>query len=673
MAEQLKAPRGYPHSQALDGVRGLFMMLFMAFHFGLSALVGVWTGLTFFFVQSAFLLTRLLTSEQERWGRIAAMEFYRRRVRRLLPALLALLAAVTAYALVAAPQARRAILGGDILASLGFVMNWRLIARGDDYFDTFSGPSPLRHLWTLAIEEQFYVVLPVLLTLLFLLGHTRRARVAILGVIAALLTWWMARVGVHSVADHTRAYYGTDMRAVSLVLGVAAGMWFAGERGRRAARSIPVGTMAAAGWVSLLLVLVGFVLIPLRPGWMWNSGGLTLYSLLCVVLVVATADERSTSFTRALGQQRLAWLGRRAYALYLWHWPVHLVLSPSRLGGSVLIAGLASAAVTIAIAGASWRNLEEPVLKRGFAGLAPRLRRPAAVALVPVVLVAAAAVSLTRVPAPELAAHKPGEAAQNLPPGFEGPGGPVGPLVDGQVEYTGAPTRIGIYGDSVPTLLQRFFPATTYPGVKLVNVSLPGCDIIAAPVRYVTVVQAPDAECLALQRDFAQKLKAERAEALIVFPSALLVVPHDIDGVQGARLGNPAYNKVITDRLDVIRTQARAAGVEQVLLVNVPCRALPEDKLVGLLEVFKDPELAALARDPVPLNALLKGWADGHPDTAVLDIHQALCGDGFHDTVKGEPVFADLVHYSPGISPRIWTWLLGQTSHAWASRPGATP
>ncbi|HEY0485900.1 MAG TPA: acyltransferase, partial [Mycobacteriales bacterium] len=207
-------PRRYV--PALDGVRALAVVAVLLFHGGVAAARGGFLGVDAFFVLSGYLITSLLLAEHARTGTIALTAFWGRRARRLLPALLVLVAftAVAGHATLAPDELAR--LRGDALAALLYVANWRMIAHGTGYFDTTAAPSLLQHTWSLAIEEQFYLLWP--LVLLLVLGGRRRPLPALC----------LAGIGLSAVAaavlgapghDVGRAYYGTDTRAASLLIG----------------------------------------------------------------------------------------------------------------------------------------------------------------------------------------------------------------------------------------------------------------------------------------------------------------------------------------------------------------------------------------------------------------------------------------------------------------------
>nr|WP_278250590.1 acyltransferase [Dermacoccus nishinomiyaensis] len=216
----------------LDGIRGYSMVVFMLWHVGvLTFLPGAWILMNVFFILSAFLITRLLLAEQREFGWISVREFYRRRVRRLAPALLVMVGAVTLDGWAFAPAAERTYLRGDILATLTYVMNWRLVLRDDQYFEEFTHPSITRHAWSLSVEEQFYLVVPLLIIAALTYAHRRSARTAGFVVLALASAAWASTIDLDSPGGQAHAYYGTDVRMQALALGVAAGVW-TGHRGR---------------------------------------------------------------------------------------------------------------------------------------------------------------------------------------------------------------------------------------------------------------------------------------------------------------------------------------------------------------------------------------------------------------------------------------------------------
>ena len=215
-----------PYQPALDGLRGAAVAAVLLFHGG--HLTGGYLGVDAFFVLSGYLITSLLVEELATTGTVSLLGFWGRRLRRLLPALLLVLLAVAAYAAVVAPADQLAAIRGDALATLGYVANWRQVFTGNDYFALFASPSPLQHTWSLAIEEQFYLVWPLVM---LALNRRRSARAVARRTLALSLVLaaasFVTMLALADPADNTRVYYGTDTRAASILIGAALAAWVA--------------------------------------------------------------------------------------------------------------------------------------------------------------------------------------------------------------------------------------------------------------------------------------------------------------------------------------------------------------------------------------------------------------------------------------------------------------
>ncbi len=661
----MTAQRRPGYAPALDGVRGLFMLFFMAYHLGFHALEGIWIAINLFFTLSAFLIVRLLVAEHSRYGDVDVKAFYIRRVRRLLPALLTLIAFVALWWGVLGDADSRRRIGGDILATLGYVMNWRLVAEGDQYFGTAGGASPLRHAWTLAIEEQFYVRVPFLVMAL-LAAFRRRRNLAVLALLlgAVLSALWTAVLGFHDASDYPRLYYGTDTRAQALFLGAALGLWMAPDRRGRTPRALDPRLVLGLGLVGFFAMLLAPVLIDAYTGWMFNAGGMLLFGLTSLGLVYACVDPQRNPLQTFLSWRPLTHTGRLSYALYLWHWPIALILEKA-FGGLGVASVVVGTVVTYAIAHVSYTSLVRPIIKHGTRGVLPRVRRKnlAAVALVPVVATACVGVALAATAPP--AVDPAGDQHQAAP-------GPVQKLLDDQVDYVpGKPERVGGYGDSVPFFMVERFPKDAFPGVTLDNFGREGCDILAEPMSWAEgFSMGNEPLCTELKETWPQKFEENGDDVLLIFMSPLLAVPHVVDG-ERLWLDDPAYRKVITGRLDTLRKEAKGAGAEQVQLVNVPCRkpvpqSIPEEFRV----VFEQStHIVEEYKEPKRINALIDGWAKKHKDVEVIDLHQALCSDGYPEEMNGVQIYNDFLHFSPEATPMLWTWILGQVSEKYAEAP----
>ena len=648
------------YSPALDGVRGLFMLCFMAYHFGVDELAGMWVSINLFFVLSAFLIVRLMVEERERYGDIDVLGFYQRRARRLLPALFLVLGFVLIYGVVWADAAARRKIGGDVLATLGYLMNWRLVGQGDQYFGTEGGASPLRHAWTLAIEEQFYVLVPLVVILLMRHLRNRRQTAALILLGGAVLSAvWTAYIGFHDASDYPRVYYGTDTRAQALFVGAALGFWLApGRRYRIPRLSHPFVLLAGA--VGLASSLLSFVVIGPYTAWMFNSGGMLLFALGSALLVIGCVDRRPSWLKTVFGWGPIAYAGRLSYGLYLWHWPVHLVLLHYGLPFAAHF--LLGTVLTVGIAHLSYQHVERPIIRHGVRGVLPKVRNPAPFVLAPMLVLGVGGVAV--------ASGAPDDTTTTE---VVAPTGPPPEIVPGQETYVeGSPERIGVYGDSVPFFLVERFPAPLFPGVTPHNYGREGCDLLEEPMSWAPGFQLGNEPlCVEMKQTWPTRFAEQQDQALLIWASPLLAVPHVVDGDR-LWLDDKKYLDLIERRLDTVRQEAVDAGAEQVQIVNVPCRKPVEDSIPEEFRVVFDsnPEIVEEYKEPKRINALVDRWVAKHDDVALVDLHGALCRDGYPEQIGGIQVFNDYLHFSPEATPMIWRYVLGQVSKNYADRPG---
>lgn len=367
------------HVPALDGLRGVAVVGVVAFHLG--HLRGGYLGVDLFFVLSGYLITSLLLVEWEHTGRIGLGAFWSRRARRLLPALFLLIGAVAVYAATSPPALVPSALRGDALATLGYIANWHAVLAQHGYWELFAAPSLLAHTWSLAIEEQLYVVWPLIVVVALRFG--RRALLWTALVLAAASA--LAMIVVHGAGDDTaRAYYGTDTRAAAVLVGAALAAW----RGRRTAMFQLAAVPLAIAWFTVAGTSNGLY-----------EGGFALGSA-AGALVVAGVLERGP-LTTVLSMRPLRHLGAISYGVYLWHWPVFVVLDArtSLSGWPLLVAKLA---ITLAISEASFHLLELPIRRGTLRGWRVRIAAPvaAATAVVATLLGTAAPVPASAAPAP---------------------------------------------------------------------------------------------------------------------------------------------------------------------------------------------------------------------------------------------------------------------------------
>ena len=368
-----------PYRPGVDGVRALAVTAVFLYHLGWSGLPAGFLGVDVFFVISGYLIASLLVDAADH-DRLSLARFWARRVRRLVPALLALLAGVSVWALVAAPDAASR-LRDDLPAGLGYVTNWWLVVRDQSYFEVFGRPPLLRHLWSLAVEEQFYVLLPLVAAPLLRRRVRRGALIVASLAVAAASSLLMAAMWSPET-DPSRVWYGTDTRAAPLFIGVALALgWPIGRLQRTIART---ARRVLDGVGVLALVSLGALMVTVTEHDASLYRGGFLAAAIASAIVVAVAAHPASNLAWLLGLRPLRWLGTRSYAVYLWHWPVILLVTPL-----VLQVGL-----TLVLSEVSHRLVEQPVRDGRFGawwrarpGL-PRLRVAASGVLVAGVLVA---------------------------------------------------------------------------------------------------------------------------------------------------------------------------------------------------------------------------------------------------------------------------------------------
>jgi len=377
------------HVPALDGLRGLAVAAVVAYHLGARGAAGGYLGVSAFFTLSGFLITSLLVVEHERTGRICVAGFWTRRFRRLLPAAVAVIGVVAVLSARFADGGQLADLRGDVVAGLGYVANWRFVLEERSYAELFAGPSPLNHLWSLAIEEQFYVLFPLLTVGLLRVARDRRAWLgAGYGTLLAGSVAWSVHLS-GSAAGVSRAYYDTGARAAEVLAGCVLAVVVAGRTGRLERYARPA---AAAGTVALAAVLVAWVLVPQdSPG--LARGGFALHALAVVVVLLAAHVPGPVRTLCSTSLLRL--LGRVSYGVYLVHWPVIVWLDTDRTGLDGAPLAVLRLAVTAGLTALSFHLVEQPARRRtaplGARGLAVGFASVAAV-----VGVAVAVSSLSR-------------------------------------------------------------------------------------------------------------------------------------------------------------------------------------------------------------------------------------------------------------------------------------
>jgi peptidoglycan/LPS O-acetylase OafA/YrhL len=347
-----------PYIGALDGLRAVAVCAVLLYHSGLGWFPGGYLGVEVFFVLSGYLITSLLLGEWRETGSIDLRSFWFRRARRLLPELFVVLIVTLAYALVFLHD-EVAQLRADALAAAVYITNWRLIFTHQSYFQSLGRPSLLQHLWSLAVEEQFYLAWPPLFALVLRLRRPRLMLAVALGgaVASALLMAWLYT----PTLDSSREYYGTDTRAAGVLIGAALAFVWAPWRGAVAAGRARMRAIEGAGLAALLGLALAFLRFDELNPWLYR-GGFAAVSLMTALFIAAAVHPQSVTLGRLLGNAPMRWIGTRSYGIYLWHWPVFMVTRPGTDIALNDVVDLAlRVAITFVLAELSYRFVAQPV------------------------------------------------------------------------------------------------------------------------------------------------------------------------------------------------------------------------------------------------------------------------------------------------------------------------
>jgi peptidoglycan/LPS O-acetylase OafA/YrhL len=664
---------GYAYRPALDGIRGLAVVVVVLFHGGVRQLRGGFLGVDAFFVLSGFLITSLLLTEQAERGRVALAAFWGRRARRLLPALLMVLIAVTVAGRYLLPPVEIGLLRGVALAALGYVANWRMIYRGSDYFAQTAAPSPLQHTWSLGIEEQFYLLWPLLVVAALALLGARRARttllaLSVLGIVGSAAASWM----LYRPDDVNRAYFGTDSRAQALLVGCAVALVLSRTPGTvtTVGRHRRRSTLTTEGPHRLLgtLALLG----GMATAWLWTradgtdgwlyQGGLTGLALAVAAVLAHAVVSPLSPTARLLSAPPLVWLGRISYGVYLWHWPLFQFVTGERVhrSGPALL-GL-RCALTLAVALGSYLLVEQPIRRGGWLRQLPR-PVPVVGTVVAAALTAIVAVLVTGPPAAPTPAIAGGRLALTVPAGPTS--GPSQARGSGQRSPTppmlragrrpGEQPRVDIFGDSVAWTLGTYLPP--HPGVTVTTRAIQGCGITMR--NQILEMGTPHAlypYCPSWPDRWQAGVDTDDPDVSVILLNRWELMDAKVDGAY-QHVGQAPFDAYLTGQLDQAMRIAGAHGASVVLLTAAYTHRT-ERPDGGLYDEDQPARIDAW-------NALLRRAAAQHADTVtVLDLAALVCPNGkFTSTVNGVPMRSDGLHFTPsGVHKIIAPWLLPRLS-----------
>jgi peptidoglycan/LPS O-acetylase OafA/YrhL len=643
-------------------VRALAVALVLADHGGMPGMAGGFLGVDVFFVLSGFLITSLLLDELGRTGRIDLANFWIRRARRLLPALVLMVLTVAIGRQFFSPEAV-ARLRDDAVAAFFWVANWMFVADKTDYFTRGAPPSPLQHAWSLGVEEQYYLVWPLVLIAvavgLAVRARRRGSRATLGGVrltvflLATLGALGSAAAAILLASDATRdrVYFGTDTRAQALLVGAAAsallvGDWSSLNRGWSLIRS------RTGKWIARVLPVIGLALLGAAVHYASGTarefrGGLLIAAAIAAALVIVpVALHQRGPVAAVLAWGPLAWLGTISYGVYLWHWPIFLVLNGQRTGWTGMSLFAVRCAATLAVSTVSWWAIEQPIRKW----------QPVRVPLLPLAgATAATAAAVTLLVVPVTPRLDTGPLAASLPPGVS-PVAVVSPSPPAGFRSARAlgprdpnrPFTVSVFGDSIGWTWMHFLPAT--PGFQFIDHTVIGCSLVrGGPYHYLDETLDQKSECESWPGRWTSQVSLDQPDAVLLVIGRWETVDRVNEG-RWTHIGDPAFDSYITGELRRAVDILSFSGAP-VTLTNLPYSRRGE-RPNGSLYPEDDPHRVD------EWNTLLAKTIGNRPDVKVLDLKKKLCPDGVYTAkVNDIPVRSDGVHLTDEGVKWLTPWL----------------
>jgi peptidoglycan/LPS O-acetylase OafA/YrhL len=642
------------YAPGLDGVRALAVTAVVLYHLGTTGLHlgshqlmrGGFIGVDVFFVLSGFLITSLLLAERATTGKISIRQFYVRRARRLLPALYTMMAVVAVAAAYGFTD-YAARLRGDLLAAVTYVTNWWLIAGGSSYFGGGDHPPMLTHLWSLALEEQFYVLWPLALIALTFL----RTRNSVLGWVggAVLVSTLLAAVLYSPWQDPSRIYYGTDTRLATPLLGALLAIVFRPWLWRGNLSAGVRRLLNAGGVVAIAGLGIGTVVLD-DQGALLYRGGFLVVAILAGVLVLAAAHP-GAAIGRVLGVAPLRWLGERSYAIYLWHWPIFAVTRPGINNSlNVVLDTVLRVGLTLLAADLSYRFVETPMRRgalgkaiaawRGSAGRARTAQSAKAASVALATLVAAVFVggSLAGAAAPKDAPVGPGpDLSLGLLPGASAkpavtPSHPGNPTPSAgkstakapPLHQPGTPPHVAVFGDSQGMTLLINVPKDTGKYIDFTDDTIEGCGFLIGKVSSTSGEKRDlNNSCSKWESTWRSRAIKDKPDIALIMVGAWDVFDLTV-GSTAMTFGTSAWDANYLAQLDKAIVAAHAGG-SRVAISLLPCyRPVAANKGKG---AGYWPERGDDSRTR-HINDLLGTGASAHPDyVSTVDPPVQFCND----------------------------------------------
>ena len=630
-----------PYRPAFDGLRAFAVGAVVLFHAGWSRAHGGFLGVDVFFTLSGYLITTLLLTEHQQTGRIRLVSFWLRRARRLMPAQIVMAFIVVVAAWLSTPPGYFGQLTLDALSAIFYFGNWHLVQHTTSYFATGAAPSLFTHSWSLAIEEQFYLLWP----LVAVVALRRRVGAKTLGYIAfggALVSYILTQILMNS-ASTNRLYYGTDTHALGILAGAALATWM----WRRTFSSPQWSRIHVLGYVGVGALAVTMYLARGSSEWVFRFGFVAVALSVCMVITSLTAPTE-TILSRTLSWRPLTYVGRLSYGIYLWHYPVIALLTHRTTHLTDLPLFLVRLLATLLVAAASYHGVELP-LRRAMTSRTHALR-----------FIAAGVLVLCAVVVVATHAERTPTYASPLP------------------TQTSDPVRALILGDSVMlTLDHTTAPWRDHNNVTSASMTVLGCGIGPSfrPIFHGHLIFG-NAKChlhgdgsWPLETLWRDAIASQRPDVVIVGAGRWETHDHLI-GSDRHSIDDPWFRAEMTRGLSDIWDASQRTG-SALLLLTTPCAQSGET-----LSGHRWPEDAPYR---VRLyNTFVRQFAATHNNTSVLDLYSWACPNGQFSLFDSSGRFmirnADGVHFGPGAGPlfgtRLWSAIrhVGEQSASWQTR-----
>ena len=624
----------------LDGLRAVAIIGVLLYHAGIDWMPGGFLGVDVFFVISGFLITSLILEEYDRSGRVNFTKFYLGRARRLLPAVAVLLIAVGLAVLIVYQDALSAF-REDALATVFYVNNWWYIFVDQSYFESVGRPPLLKHLWSLSVEEQFYLIWPVFALLLVRSGGRPLVRRLAL-VLAIASTVWMAvlsiRNGYPVDADPSRAYFGTDSHSMGLLVGAAlATMWRPG----RLSTQVPRGAqliITGIGVASLAAVIGFYLFVGEFTPWLYRGGFLAL--AFFTTALIAAVTHPASFLGPALGTGILRYIGRRSYGIYLWHWPIFMVTRPGiDVEWSEPVTFVVRIALTLVIAELSYRLVEMPI-RRGVLGRAwSAVRSGGALGMRAIgTLIATGLVTVFGAAVAIALIMNPGDGRDAIPPDVAeamgiADGGPLELAIDDESsdaqDDAAANATAGISTDSGPD-----------PGITNDDNTDSGEPVLSD-----------------------EEIRAANGPVSVIGDSVVLGARSAIkDAIPGARV-DAKVSRMPGGFTGRVKKLDRRDKLANVVVVHPATNGVINAKILrGILDPLTDYERVVIVNASVPRswekqnNKVIAKVTPDYPNVVVADWKSASDGrseyfvsDGVHLTGSGAAAFAEVIREASGL------------------------